>query len=435
MFQPQQQQSPLTYFPNSSNSIPNSQLSFPQTPSLPSQALLFPPVTDLYAHLGQLTLTHVEFEPQAQFYEDPNAGSRCWITAQAGSIRYGATSSVAALNSIGNNDLMKKSLVNNVIGSTPNQSNLIQPLQCEVCNVVCKTKDVCEKHLIGKKHMRNLRAMMNPITAIFPDTSNTINNVSIVGQTGSVGGQLIFGSSGVANVHELERKKQQLLNAGTPVGSVRMCTICNVACNSHDAFIKHLSGRRHATQAGLIAIDGIGPYLAAIRANDQFWNKGKKVIKNKISQPSWCEVCQISCTSTDVYAKHLSGKKHLKNLENLEKTKINTCYSSSIDAPIATNLIIGTAENSAVDGYSSVDVHKSEKMIAHSEAPKEDLETKKMKVVKGGAAATAIRVCVICNVVCNSQKVFNYHLTGQKHAAMVKKLADARIPTAISQTR
>ncbi|KAK8604563.1 hypothetical protein V6N13_099499 [Hibiscus sabdariffa] len=202
--------------------------------------------------------------------------------------------------------------------------------------------------------MRNLRAMINPITAIFPEASNTINNVNIVGQTENVGGQLVFGSSGVANVHELERKKQQLLNAGTPVGSVRMCTICNVACNSHDTFIKHLSGRRHATQAGLIAIDGIGPYLAAIRANDQFWNKGKKVTKNKISQPSWCEVCQINCTSSDVYAKHLSGKKHLKNLENLEKTKNKTCYSSSIDTPIARNLIIGTAENPAADGCSSV---------------------------------------------------------------------------------
>ncbi|KAE8707434.1 putative C2H2-like zinc finger protein [Hibiscus syriacus] len=422
MFQLQQQSS-LTYFPNSSNLFPNSLLSFPQTPSLPSQALLFPPVTDLYASLGQLTLTNVDFEPQAQFCEDPNADSRSWIPKQADSIRYDATSSVAALNSIGNNDLMKKSLVNNIIGSLPNQSSPIRQLRCEVCNVVCKTKDVCESHLAGKKHLRNLQEMINPITSIFSETCNTINNVGIMGQTGNVGGQLVFRSSGVENVHELERKRQQLLNAGTPIGSVQMCTICNVACNSHDAFIKHLSGRRHATQAGLIGIDGIGPYLASIRANDQFWNKGKKVTKNKINQPTWCGVCQISCTSTDVFAKHLSGKKHLKNLENLEKYKNSTCYSSPIDTPIATNLIIGTAENPSADGCSSVNVHKSEKMIVQSEALKEDLETKK-KVVEGGAAATAVRVCIICNVVCNSPKVFDYHLTGQKHAAMVKKLAE-----------
>lgn len=101
---------------------------------------------------------------------------------------------------------------------------------------------------MGKKHPRNLQATINPVTALFPEISNTINNVSIVDKTGNVGGQLIFGASGVANFHELDRKKQQLLNAGAPVGSIRMCTICNVACNSHDAFVKHISGRRHVAQ-------------------------------------------------------------------------------------------------------------------------------------------------------------------------------------------
>ncbi|MFQ6637623.1 hypothetical protein Gotur_012972 [Gossypium turneri] len=338
----QSQQSSLTYFPTSSNSIPNSLLSFPQTPSLPSHPLLFRP-PDLCAHLGQLTLTHFDFEPRPRLYEDPNAASPSWITTPTYPITYGTAH--------------------------------------DVCNVVCKTKDVCKRHLMGKNHPRNLQAMINP---------------------------LIFGASGVANFHELDRKKQQLLNAGAPVGSIRV---------------------------RLIAIDGIGPYLAAIQANDQFWNKGKKITKNKISQPTWCEVCQINCNSSNVYAKHLSGKKHLKNLQNLEKSKNSTCYSSSIDTPIAANLLIGAVENPATDGCSGADAQKPKKMIARSEAAKEDLETKKQKVMGGGAAATAIRVCVICNVVCNSQTVFNYHLTGQKHATMVKKLANGRIPTVTPQTR
>lgn len=96
-------------------------------------------------------------------------------------------SPVAALNSASKNDWMKQSLVNNVIGSTMNQSNLIQPWQYDVCNVVCKTKDVCKRHLMGKKHPRNLQATINPVTALFPEISNTINNVSIVDQTGNVG--------------------------------------------------------------------------------------------------------------------------------------------------------------------------------------------------------------------------------------------------------
>ena len=184
-------------------------------------------------------------------------------------------------------------------------------------------------------------------------------------------------------------------------------------------------------QAGLIAIDGTGPYIAATRANDHFWNKGKK--STKINQSTWCEVCKINCNSNDVYAKHLLGKKHLKNLEILEKYKNGTCDFSSIDTSAARTLIIGPLENPAVNDSSVVNVQKAEKRAAQSEAPKEDLKMKTRKVMEGGAASAAIRVCTICNVVCNSQ-VFNYHLTGQKHAAMLKKQADARIPTADPQT-
>ena len=119
----------------------------------------------------------------------------------------------------------------------------------------------------------------------------------------------------------------------------------------------------------------------------------------------------------------MSGKKHLKNLENLEKTKNGTCDFSSIDTSAARTLIIGPLENPAVNDSSVVNVQKAEKRAAQSEAPKEDLKMKTRKVMEGGAASAAIRVCTICNVVCNSQTVFNYHLTGQKHAAMVKKQA------------
>ncbi|XP_039034426.1 uncharacterized protein LOC120170536 [Hibiscus syriacus] len=65
---------------------------------------------------------------------------------------------------------------------------------------------------------------------------------------------MILGASSVVNAQELERKKQKLLNSGAAVNSVRMCTICNVACKSFEVFAKHLSGRRHPAQAGLIAV-------------------------------------------------------------------------------------------------------------------------------------------------------------------------------------
>ncbi|XWS51200.1 hypothetical protein CRYUN_Cryun12cG0156500 [Craigia yunnanensis] len=69
MFQSQQQQQQLqqssfTYLPSLLKFYPQ----FSQPPTLSSQPLLFLPGTDPYAHPGQLTLTHVEFEVQAQFY-------------------------------------------------------------------------------------------------------------------------------------------------------------------------------------------------------------------------------------------------------------------------------------------------------------------------------------------------------------------------------
>lgn len=52
-----------------------------------------------------------------------------------------------------------------------------------------------------------------------------------------------------------------------------------------------------------------------------------------------------------------------------------------------------------------------------------DLETKKSKVIQGGVAAESVRVCTLCDVVCNSDKAFASHLAGEKH---VLKVTDAQ---------
>lgn len=51
--------------------------------------------------------------------------------------------------------------------------------------------------------------------------------------------------------------------------------------------------------------------------------------------------------------------------------------------------------------------------------PVPDLETKRQKVIAGGAPPDSVRICTICNVVCNSDKVFAFHLAGEKHALKV----------------
>ncbi|KAK8981739.1 hypothetical protein V6N11_028144 [Hibiscus sabdariffa] len=345
-----QQHSSFAFLSQSSNSISNPpSSSFPQPQKVPPQPFLCPPGTDPHAHQGHLVVPRVEPEAHAQFNENRNGASQsCDVTLP-----------VAGSNSSGNNDGLNQSLVNNVI-ITPKQTGMVQPMRCDVCNIECQTQDF-EKHIVGKKHRRNLQMKSNSTSATFPEPSDG------------------------ANAQELERKKQKLLDSGAAYSSIQVCTLCNVACNSREKLAEHLSGRKHAAQAGQIAVVGIGPDLVAFRANHHFCNESKKT---KIPQSSWCQVCQI-----DVYAKHLSGKKHLKNVENLEKLK-NGAHDSSVGTPAATSLMIKSVENQATNGSYIVNVKYWDKMAAQSKSSKEVLNLSNWKVVEGGVANNGCSVNV-----------------------------------------
>lgn len=136
--------------------------------------------------------------------------------------------------------------------------------------------------------------------------------------------------------------------------------------------------------------------------------------KTKVVQSAYCEVCKVDCNSNEVLDQHKLGKKHRKNMEKLQAAAAGPSASS-----VSCNLIIGPKEDP--DKGKVGNGQKGQKGKRKAAAPAEDLETKRRKIVEGGAAAEAIRVCAICNVVCNSENVYNYHLTGRKHAAMLKK--------------
>lgn len=145
--------------------------------------------------------------------------------------------------------------------------------------------------------------------------------------------------------------------------------------------------------------------------SNETWKKRPK--KTKIVQSAYCEVCKIDCTSKDVLDQHKLGKRHKKNLDKLkEALRLPQAPPSA-----SSNPVIGPQPQG---GKSKSGSSKSKRKSM--ETP-EDLEKKKKKVLEGGAAAAAVKICAICNVVCNSETVFNYHLAGQKHAAMMKKQA------------
>lgn len=147
--------------------------------------------------------------------------------------------------------------------------------------------------------------------------------------------------------------------------------------------------------------NGIGPHIAP-----------KKI---KADQSKWCDVCKIKCNSKDMYIAHLAGKQHLKKSEKLSKPNIDAGagISTSNTSQPSTNAIIGPREK---PGTEKPDLQK---------APKMDIEMKKLKVIQGGAAEADVRVCTMCDVVCNSQTMFQSHIDGNKHTSMLRKQAEA----------
>lgn len=162
-------------------------------------------------------------------------------------------------------------------------------------------------------------------------------------------------------------------------------------------------------------------FLAQGNSNQKKQQKKTQQKKMKVVQSAYCEVCKVDCNSKDVLDQHKLGKKHKKNLEKLQAAAAGCSVSAG-----SSNPVIGPQENPSKSENGNG--QKSKKKAAE---PLEDLDTKRRRILEGGAAADAVRVCSFCNVVCNSDTVFNSHLAGQKHAAMLKKLAGIRMATAI----
>lgn len=117
-----------------------------------------------------------------------------------------------------------------------------QSVRCQVCNIECDTVQVYEKHLSGKKHAKGLLKLYG--SAQQSEVMQT--SQSIISKCTTSGGQNMPGVA--TKPVNLEVKRQKLLEGGAAVQSVRVCAICNVACNGEIAFADHLAGKKHAVQ-------------------------------------------------------------------------------------------------------------------------------------------------------------------------------------------
>jgi len=109
-----------------------------------------------------------------------------------------------------------------------------QNVKCKLCKIECTSVELYEKHLSGRKHTNNLQKLYAPKIASQAGKAST----------GTSGGKRKAG----ATKGDLQTKKQKLLEGGTSVQSVKVCSICNVACNGEIAFADHMAGKKHLAQ-------------------------------------------------------------------------------------------------------------------------------------------------------------------------------------------
>ncbi|KAI5009143.1 hypothetical protein ZWY2020_010191 [Hordeum vulgare] len=192
--------------------------------------------------------------------------------------------------------------------------------------------------------------------------------------------------------------------------------------------------QRYAQVAAAKAPNGVGPTAAATVMHHAQWNAhfGHPLPTNvrrsfrkktpKFVQPLTCEVCKIQCDTMDVLLIHKTGQKHKKNLQKLQDAITpqpakppNSGVAASTAPPTAPPAAAATAADSVVPAVQP-------KKNKSSNASPADLEVKKRRVIEAGAAHGEMKICTACNVVVNSQKVYEFHLAGHKHKANVLKL-------------
>ncbi|KAK7339345.1 hypothetical protein VNO77_20006 [Canavalia gladiata] len=183
----------------------------------------------------------------------------------------------------------------------------------------------------------------------------------------------------------------------------------------------------------------------------------------------WCEICKAECNTPEMMEQHKNGKRHKKNLlvhEELQRRKAINGQQSGNVCTSQSNLTIQPEnvqesekkglleENTSAEA--TADNRNDETELQHNvgavsevqaaEEPQEEpgdnsaIQGHSFKrKMRGGRAGKYMRsndgsrkpvepkqvtsfICELCNVKCDSQVVYNSHLTGKKHLSNFKRV-------------
>ncbi|KAJ4961263.1 hypothetical protein NE237_021173 [Protea cynaroides] len=303
---------------------------------------------------------------------------------------------------------------------------IVKSVWCEICNIDCKSQIVLDRHKLGKQHKKNLEKLEESKK----DDSAPTTKDPAVGPKESPAddeGQTRCVQSSWHEICKIDCESKNVLD------QPKLRKKHNKNLEKLEESKKEASAPAAATAAHAATHPEVG--LKECPVADKGKTVGVQQRKEKaapslgrgedletlIVKSVWCEICKIECTSQIDLDQHKLGKKHKKNLAKLEELKREVTAPAATAAHAANHPVVGLIEYPAADKVKTVGVQQSKEKGAPSLGLGEDLNIRMMKLMEGGAAANALWLCEVCNVVCNSQTVFNDHLAGQKHANMGKK--------------
>ncbi|KAG8384637.1 hypothetical protein BUALT_Bualt04G0138600 [Buddleja alternifolia] len=239
------------------------------------------------------------------------------------------------------------------------------------------------------------------------------------------------------------KKKVTKKKTTTKIVQSAWCEVCKVACNTKEILDQHNSGKKHKKNLEKLKVTSTslpGPHIFATPPPNVVYPPAivatppANVASPPASvaiPPANVAISTAAIVATPPVSVATSSATPATLLATLSTSPATVATSSAIIAP-STPLSVATLastdkpiigpEKKPRKSKTSKAKNKAKNLKKRAAASfTEDLETKKRKVMEGGAPENNVRACSICNVVCNSAKVFDSHLAGQKHLAMVKK--------------